>query len=321
MTSHASHSPTATMPARDTATRQSPAEAANEETGSKVDWVSLVVIAPAVLILLGFLLLFFYGVYQSLTDLRLGRPTVRFVGFANYVALMKTGDFWNNVRVTVAYAVTAVALQAVIGLAIAKLFASGVVLARWLRPVILLPLVLPPMSVALMWTTMMNPQGGVLNYLLSLVGIAPLGWISDPSMSLLSVILIDVWTYTPFFALIIFAGLQGITDDLREAARINGAKSWATFVHIELPLVAPYIMLAGLFRLIESLNQFDIIFGTTQGGPGNSTSALSVQAYITAFQNLTFGRGAALMVVNWLIVLVAALVMVKLWQAVRRRVS
>ncbi|MBX4899772.1 sugar ABC transporter permease [Rhizobium bangladeshense] len=291
------------------------------ENPTQVDWFSLIVIAPAVLILLGFLLLFFYGVYQSLTDLRLGRPIVRFVGFANYAALMNTPDFWNNVRVTVTYALSAVLLQALLGLAIAKLFASGVSLARWLRPIILLPLVLPPMSVALMWTTMMNPQSGVLNYLLSLVGLGPFAWISDPATALISVILIDVWTYTPFFALIIFAGLQGITDDIREAARINGAKGWATFWRIELPLVAPYILIAAVFRLIESFNQFDIIFGTTQGGPGNSTAALSVQGYITAFQNMTFGRGAALMVVNWLIVLIGAFLTVKAWQAVRRRVN
>ncbi|MDI5929568.1 sugar ABC transporter permease [Rhizobium leguminosarum] len=287
----------------------------------QVDWFSLVVIAPAVLILLGFLLLFFYGVYQSLTDLRLGRPIVRFVGLANYAALMHSADFWNNVRVTVSYALSAVLLQALLGLVIAKLFASGVSLARWLRPIILLPLVLPPMSVALMWTTMMNPQSGVLNYLLSLAGLGPFAWISDPATALISVILIDVWTYTPFFALIIFAGLQGISDDIREAARINGAKGWATFWRIELPLVAPYILIAAVFRLIESFNQFDIIFGTTQGGPGNSTSALSVQGYITAFQNMTFGRGAALMVVNWLIVLIGAFLTVKAWQAVRRRVN
>lgn len=288
---------------------------------SKVDWISVAVVAPAILILGGFLLLFFYGVWQSLTDLRLGRPVVKFVGFANYAALVKTQDFWNNVRVTVTYAVSAVFLQALLGLAIAKLFASGVLFARIFRPIILLPLVLPPMSVALMWTTMMNPQSGVLNYLFSLVGLGPYAWISDPATSLLSVILIDVWTYTPFFTLIIFAGLQGITDDIREAARINGAKAWATFTNIELPLVAPYILIAAVFRMIESLNQFDIIFGTTQGGPGNSTAALSVQAYMTAFQNLTFGRGAALMVVNWLIVLIGAFVMVKAWQAVRNRVN
>ncbi|MBZ9605549.1 carbohydrate ABC transporter permease [Phyllobacterium chamaecytisi] len=303
------------------ADRVSSAGKSDSQTERTVDWLSLVVIAPAVLILLGFLLLFFYGVYQSLTDLRLGRPIVRFVGFANYTALMKTTDFWNNIRVTVTYAVCAVLLQALLGLAIAKLFASGVLLARLLRPIILLPLVLPPMSVALMWTTMMNPQSGILNYLLSLVKLGPFSWISDPATALLSVILIDVWTYTPFFTLIIFAGLQGITDDLREAARINGAKAWATFTNIELPLIAPYILIAGVFRVIESLNQFDIIFGTTQGGPGNSTAALSVQAYFTAFQNLTFGRGAALMVVNWLIVLIGAFLMVKAWQAVRSRVS
>ncbi|RXG87335.1 carbohydrate ABC transporter permease [Bradyrhizobium zhanjiangense] len=286
-----------------------------------LDWWSLAAIAPAIIILLGFLFLFFYGVFQSLTDLKFGRPLVRFIGFTNYEVAIKTQDFWNSIRATMAYACSAVLAEALFGLALAKLFASGVFLARLMRPVILLPLVLPPMSVALMWTTMMDPQNGILNYLLSLLGIGRFAWISDASTAMLSLVLIDIWTYTPFFALIIFAGLQGINDEVREAARVNGAKGWATFLHIELPLIAPYILIAAIFRLIESLNQFDIVFGTTQGGPGDSTSVLSVRAYITAFQNLAFGRGAALMVVNWLIVLLGTLAMVKLWRSVRQRVS
>jgi multiple sugar transport system permease protein len=285
------------------------------------DRFSLVAVCPAVIILVVFLFLFFYGVYQSLTNLRFGAPTMHFVGLRNYAQLIQSADFWINLRVTLTYAMSCVALEAGIGLAIARLFASDVFLARMLRPMVLLPLVLPPMSVALMWTTMMNPQAGILNYLLSLVGLGPFTWISNEHSALASVILIDVWTFTPFFTLIIFAGLQGITDDIREAARINGAKAWSIFYWIELPLVAPYILVAALFRLIESLTQFDIIFGTTQGGPGDSTATLSVQAYITAFQDMNFGRGAALMVVNWLVVLGSAMLLAKLWQAVRRRVS
>lgn len=287
----------------------------------RFDWWSIAAVAPAIIILLGFLFLFFYGVYQSLTDLRFGRPLVHFIGLNNYAALIKTEDLWNSVRATLAYAGSAVLAEALFGLALAKLFATDVFLARLMRPVILLPLVLPPMSVALMWTTMMDPQNGILNYLLSLVGISRFAWISDPTTAMFSLVLIDVWTYTPFFALIIFAGLQGINDEVREAARVNGAKGWATFWYIELPLVAPYILIAAVFRLIESLNQFDIIFGTTQGGPGDSTAVLSVRAYITAFQNLAFGRGATLMVINWLIVLIGTLAMVKLWRFVRQRVS
>ncbi|RXH28945.1 ABC transporter permease [Bradyrhizobium nanningense] len=285
-----------------------------------LDWWSLAAIAPAIIVLLGFLFLFFYGVFQSLTDLKFGRPLVRFIGLTNYEAAIKTQDFWNSVRATTAYACSAVLAEAFFGLALAKLFASRVFLARLMRPVILLPLVLPPMSIALMWTTMMDPQNGILNYLLSLVGIGRFAWISDAGTAMFSLVFIDIWTYTPFFALIIFAGLQGINEEIREAARVNGAKGWATFLHIELPLIAPYILIAAVFRLIESLNQFDIIFGTTQGGPGDSTSVLSVRAYITAFQNLAFGRGAALMVVNWLIVLLGTLAMVKLWRLVRQRV-
>lgn len=281
----------------------------------------MLALLPAVLILLGFLALFFYGVYQSLTDLRLGRPTFDFEGLRNYRYIAGNAGFWNSLKVTLTFALSAVALEAVFGMALAKLFNSDVSLARWFRPVILLPLVLPPMSVALMWTTMMDPDSGVLNYLLTSVGLPAFSWISQPSTALASIVAIDVWTYTPFFCLIIYAGLRGITPDIREAAQISGARGWSVFWRIELPLSIPYVLIAAVFRLIESLNQFDIFIGTTQGGPGSATSVLSVSAYITAFQNLYFGRGAAIMVVNWLVVLIAALLAVKAWQYARRRVA
>ncbi len=281
-------------------------------------WVSLL---PAILILGGFILLFVWGFYQSLTDLRFGRARVDFEGLRNYDYLFGRSRFWDSIRATAVYAFTAVAFEAAIGLALAKLFNSGVVLARWFRPAILLPLVLPPLSVALMWTTMMNPETGVLNYFLSFVGIEGFTWTSKANSAMFAVVFIDVWTFTPFFALIVFAGLRGISPEIIEGARINGAKAWGIFWRIELPMILPYILLAALFRLIDSLNQFDIIFGTTQGGPGNATDVLSVSAYFTAFQNLYFGRGAAMMVVNWLMVLISAIFVVRLWQYARNRVS
>ena len=281
----------------------------------------LISILPAILILGGFVLLLFWGFYQSLTDMRFGRTRVDFEGFGNYAYLFGRGRFWDSISLTTTFAFTAVACEAVLGLAIAKLFNTKALLANWCRPVILLPLVLPPLSVALMWTTMMNPESGVLNYFLSFIGVDNFSWISKADTALFAVVFIDVWTYTPFFALIIFAGLRGISPEIIEAARMNGAKAWGLFLRIELPMVLPYIILAALFRLIDSLNQFDIIFGTTQGGPGNATNVLSISAYFTAFQNLQFGRGAAIMIMNWLIVLVSALVMVKLWRYTRDRVS
>ena len=281
----------------------------------------LVSLLPAVLILGGFILLFFWGFYQSLTDMRFGRTRVDFEGIGNYARLFSRGRFWDSVSATAIYAFSAVACEAILGLAIAKLFSTRALLAKWFRPAILLPLVLPPLSVALMWTTMMNPETGVLNYFLSFIGIDNFPWTSKAETAMFAVVFIDVWTFTPFFALIIFAGLRGIAPDIIEGARMNGAKAWGIFWRIELPMVLPYILLASLFRLIDSLNQFDIIFGTTQGGPGNATDVLSVSAYFTAFQNLHFGRGAAIMIVNWLIVLISAIVVVKLWQFARKRVS
>lgn len=281
----------------------------------------MVALLPAILILGGFMLLFFWGFYQSLTDFRFGRARVDFEGFKNYIYLFKRGRFWDSIQATATFALTAVACEALLGLAIAKLFNSGVFFAKWCRPAMLLPLVLPPLSVALMWSTMMNPETGVLNYFLSFIGIENFPWTSKAETAMFAVIFIDVWTFTPFFALIIFAGLRGISPEIIEGARMNGAKAWDIFWRIELPMVLPYIILASLFRLIDSLNQFDIIFGTTQGGPGNATDVLSVSAYFTAFQNLYFGRGAAMMIVNWLMVLISAILVVRLWQYTRKRVS
>lgn len=281
----------------------------------------LVSLLPAVLILAGFFLLFLWGIYQSLTDMRFGKSTVNFVGIDNYVYLFTRSKFWNSVSQTAIFAFSAVALEALLGLMLAKLFHSGVLFARLFRPAILLPLVLPPLSVALMWTTMMNPETGVLNYFLSFIGIERFPWTSNANTAMFAVIFIDAWTFTPFFALICFAGLRGISPEIIEGARMNGAKAWAIFWRIELPLVFPYVLLAALFRLIDSLNQFDIIFGTTQGGPGNATEVLSVAAYFAAFQNLYFGRGAAMMVANWAIVLITAMIVSKLWRYAKNRVA
>lgn len=281
----------------------------------------LITLLPAMLILGGFIVLFLWGFYQSLTDMRFGRSRVDFEGIENYARLVGRSRFWESVSATAIYAFSAVISESILGLAIAKLFNTKAVLAQWLRPAILLPLVLPPLSVALMWTTMMNPETGVMNYFLSFVGIENFPWTAKAETAMFAIVFIDVWTFTPFFALIIFAGLRGITPDIIEGARMNGAKAWGIFWRVELPMVLPYILLAALFRIIDSLNQFDIIFGTTQGGPGNATDVLSVSAYFTAFQNLYFGRGAAIMIVNWLMVLLTALVIVKLWQYTRKRVG
>jgi multiple sugar transport system permease protein len=281
----------------------------------------LITLLPAMLILGGFILLFFWGFYQSLTDMRFGRSRVDFEGIENYARLFSRSRFWDSVSATAIYAFSAVICEAILGLAIAKLFNTKALLAKWLRPAILLPLVLPPLSVALMWTTMMNPETGVMNYFLSFIGIHNFPWTAKAETAMFAIVFIDVWTFTPFFALIIFAGLRGITPDIIEGARMNGSKAWGIFWRIELPMVLPYMLLAAIFRIIDSLNQFDIIFGTTQGGPGNATDVLSVSAYFTAFQNLYFGRGAAIMIVNWLMVLLTAMAVVKLWQYTRKRVS
>ena len=158
---------------------------------------------------------FFYGVYLSFTDLKLGKPTVNFAGLKNYIYLWKNPLFWKSTKLTVYFTLVAVIFQAFIGVLLAKLFSTKVFFAKIFRPIILLPLVLPPMSVALMWTTMMNPER-CFKLFFSLFGIEPFMWISEYSTAMLSVIFIDVWTYTPFFTLIIYAGLLGVNQEMKK---------------------------------------------------------------------------------------------------------
>ena len=133
---------------------------------SKENSLKNFLILPSVLVLLCFLFVFFYGVYLSFTDLKLGKPTVNFSGFKNYIYLWKNPLFWKSTKLTIYFTLVSVVTQAFIGVLLAKLFSTKVFCAKIFRPIILLPLVLPPMSVALMWTTMMNPERGVLNYFL-----------------------------------------------------------------------------------------------------------------------------------------------------------
>ncbi len=239
-----------------------------------------------------------------------------FVGLQNFREAFSDARVGNGLRATFYFTGLAVPIQLVLGLAVALLFnrefpGKGVV-----RTVILLPMVATPVAIALIWALMFNPNLGVLNYFLESLGLARSLWVADTRLAIPSLVLVDVWQWTPFIALILLAALQGVSKELYEAARIDGANSLQNFWHITLPSIRSAIVVALILRSIDALKTFDIIYVITQGGPGIASETLNVYAFKTGFEFFRAGYAATLLILLLFVVLGVAIV----FNFLRRRV-
>ena len=164
-----------------------------------------------------------------------------------------------------------------------------------------------------------NPNFGILSYLVSLFGLTDFRWASAPSTALLTVVLVDIWVYTPFIMILLLAGLRSLPKQPFEAAALDGVPRSFVFFRITLPMLMPYIITASLFRLLDSIQQFDIIYSMTQGGPGDTLMVFQVQSYLEFFQYTNVGRSAALLVVLWAITYFLSNIFIKQWLKLRER--
>ena len=176
-----------------------------------------------------------------------------------------------------------------------------------------------PAIASLMWKLMTHPDFGIFSYLLGLFGIHDFRWASAPSSALFTVILVDVWVYTPFIMILLLAGLRSLPRQPFEAAELDGVPASFVFFRITLPMLMPYIITAALFRMLDSIQQFDIVYAMTQGGPGNATLLFQVQAYLDFFKNFNVGRSAAMLMVLWLIANLLSTQFIKHWLRLRER--
>ena len=232
-------------------------------------------------------------VWESLHhhDLRmpwLGRP---FIGLDNYRAATTDTRLHEAVLHTVVFAAFSVSLELVLGMALAvalDALARGRAMAR---VIVLLPWALPTVVAALVWRFMFDSQG--------IAGTVYEDWLSRPYAAWVPVILGDVWKSTPFVALLLLAGLQGIDESLYEAARMDGASGWRRFTHITLPLLRPALAVALVFRTLDAFRVFDLVYVLTGGGPGTATEVIALYAFTTLLQDLRFGYGSALSVITF----------------------
>jgi multiple sugar transport system permease protein len=275
---------------------------------------------PALLVCIGILIPFFTAILYSLQRYNLAFPDARgFIWFQNYVSLFYSGSFWNTVRVSLEYTVLTVGVQLLLGLGIALLLRERNWINDTMSVLLILPLMVAPAIAALMWKLMTNPNFGVMSYLVSLLGVHDFKWASAPSSALFTVVLVDTWVYTPFITILLLAGLRALPKQPFEAAELDGVPPTFVFFRITLPMLTPYILTASLFRMLDSMQQFDIIYSMTQGGPGDTLTVFQVQAYLEAFSFGSIGKSAALVIVLWAITYVLSTIFIKNWLKLRAK--
>jgi multiple sugar transport system permease protein len=243
--------------------------------------------------------------------------TFNFIGLGNFQELVADPVFWQASGNTAILVGAAVAIQLFVGTSLAIFFDLQLRGSWFVRGVLILPMLLTPVVVGLMWRAMLNPNWGIVNYFLGELGLPQPLWMADPSLALFTLILVDSWQWTPFIMVIVFARLQALPRDVFEASAVDGASPWQNIWRITLPLLVPAIVFAGVFRAIDAFRSFDIVFGLTFGGPGRLTTTLSFYAWENGLRFERFGYASA---ISYVMVIVAIIGMTLLFRylAVRR---
>jgi len=267
---------------------------------------------PAVLILFA---LTFYPLLRALqisTQQFLPGGVTRSVGVQNYVSLASSDAFINSLIVTAKFVFIAVSVEFVLGFSIALLLNRKLKLRGLWQTLILVPMIISPTVIGLIWRLMYAPNG-LLDYMAApFTGGANVGWISETNIALYSVILTDIWQWTPLVVLVLFAGLQSVPNDISEAAVMDGASRIQRFIHITLPYLTSLIVLVLIIRVVDALRVFAKVFILTRGGPGSSTNVISMEMYRTAFRFNNFGEASAMAVTLLVLVIILAMSFVKI---------
>ncbi len=238
--------------------------------------------------------------------LRTFKQGVPFVGFENYQQLFSNPEFWNSLRITFTFVFLAISFEFILGMGLALLLNHDLKAKGLIRSFILLPMMCTNVVIGLTWRLLFNYEFGIINYYLNQLGFASVEWLSSPKIALWSVVLVDVWNTTSFVALLLLAGLQSLPEEPFEAARIDGANSVQTFLYLTLPLLRQTILVALLWRLIDTFRIFDVVYLLTAGGPARTTETVSIYIYRYGFQAFNLGFASAASYIMIVIMLIIA---------------
>jgi multiple sugar transport system permease protein len=252
-------------------------------------------VAPAVLIL-AFTCLYpvIKGFELSFYDWKLGTPmeSRKFVGWENFAWAWNDPAIFNSIRVTSVFTAGAVTAELFLGLLLAFLLEKGVRGMAFLRTVFIIPIMIAPVVVGLIWRYLFDANFGLINYIVSLLGFEPKIWLGTPGLALPAIIITDIWQWTPFMFILFLAGLQSLPRDPVEAAAVDGATSWQVITKVKLPLLAPVISVAIILRVIDAFRSLETMYIMTNGGPGRETEVLALNIYKTAFMSQRLGLAA-----------------------------
>src|SRR5213079_2871948 len=271
----------------------------------------LLLIAPAALLLLLFQVVpIVIGANASFRNWALYNPKKTWIGFDHYVALITDPAFLTIVLPnTFLFMTVSVGASLLLGLALALLLNRPFRGQKLVQTVLLMPLMVAPVIAAIMMRWMFNDQFGIVNAVLEGLGLEGQPWLVERWTAFGVIVMTDIWLWTPWYTLLLLAGLQSLPREPFEAAAIDGTSTWRVFTHLTLPMLRPVIVVCVVIRAIDAFRTFDIVWTLTGGGPGRSTELFSLYAYVHAFLNLDLGRGSAAAIVGGLIILVLGVVM------------
>jgi multiple sugar transport system permease protein len=252
--------------------------------------------------------------YLSLTNLSVLKNTNEFVGLQNYVDMQNDYSVQGALVFTFLYVVGSAVLQLIVGMLIALLLNAPFRGRAFARTINLIPWAIPTIVAGYIFRWLLDDQFGLIPYWVNLVSGAHMVTFISPWGARLAVILVNVWKDAPFIAIVFLAGLQGVSQDVYDAATVDGANSWQRFWRITMPLVMPLVITMGLFRIVWSLASFDLVYGLTQGGPGVATSVLALQVFQQGILFFKFGIASAISVVLLILVAIVGLVALRLFR-------
>lgn len=270
-------------------------------------------VIPALLVVVFFQIVpIVQGIIISLHDFRLYREARPFVGLLNYKKVLFSPHFYKIVLPnTFLFTAICLSIEFLFGLGIALMYNKRFPGGKVARVILLLPLMIPPVIIGLMFAWMFNDQFGVINILLSAIKLTSIAWLAGRWSAFFVIILSEVWTWTPWFVLLILAGLQAVPPEPCESARIDGANKWQVFWYVVFPLLKPVVAVCFLIRFFDLFRTFDQVWAITRGGPARATELYSLYAYKESFVYLKFGMGTTAALIGAVIVMMVGMIMYK----------
>jgi multiple sugar transport system permease protein len=271
---------------------------------------------PAVVVLLLVIVApLLYSLFISLHKYVLQFGLGDFIGLKNYIAAFANDEFLISMKNTAVLTVSVVALEFLAAMGLALILNRDDIRGKKLYTVILLiPVMMPPIAVGLIWRLMLHPDLGIINWFIGLFGAPKLGWYGDPKLAMLTVVGVDAWHETSLILIILLAGLSSLGKSAYEAAVVDGARPLQIFYRITLPLMTPVITVAVLLRMIAAIKTYDLIYVLTKGGPGFKTETMSYYVYLMAFRKLSMGDAAAQSFILLVIILIFSLILIKVME-------